>query len=339
MGDTNRQWRLAARPTGEPTHDTFELVEAGVPDPEHGEVLVRTIYQSVDPYMRGRMRDAESYAEPWEPGEPMRAGVVGEVVESRADRFDEGDVVTGDLLWAEYATATATELRRVDPSLAPVSTAVGVLGMPGVTAFHGFMDKGKPQAGDTVVVSAAAGAVGSVVGQLASAMGCDVIGIAGAEEKCDWLTDDLGFDAAVNYEEEDVGRAVAEAAPGGVDVYFDNVGGPVTDAVWPSLNDFARVVACGQISLYNATELPTGPRKLTDAVQKRLKIEGFIVRDYDRWGHALRRLGGLVRDGDLQYREHVIEGFENAPDAFLGLFEGINIGKTLVKVGEEPELP
>jgi len=333
---TNRQWHLAERPTGEPDHDTFELVEADVPEPEHGEVLVRTIYQSVDPYMRGRMRDAESYAEPWEPGEPMKAGVVGEVVESRDDRFAEGDIVTGDLLWAEYAAADGDELRTVDPSLAPISTAVGVLGMPGVTAFYGFTEKGEPQPGDTVVVSAAAGAVGSVVGQLAGAQGCDVVGIAGAEEKCDWLTDELGFDAAVNYKKEDVRRAVAEAAPGGVDIYFDNVGGPVTDAVWPSLNDFARVVACGQISLYNATELPTGPRKLTDAVQKRLKIEGFIVSDYDRWAHALGRLGGLIAEDELRYREHVIEGFENAPDAFLGLFEGVNIGKTLVKVGEDP---
>ena len=335
---TNRQWRLAERPTGEPDQDTFELVEASVPDPDHGEVLVRTIYQSVDPYMRGRMRDAESYAEPWDVGDPMKAGVVGEVVESRHDRFDEGDIVTGDLLWAEYAVADGDELRRVDPSLAPISTAVGVLGMPGVTAFYGFNQKGEPEPGDTVVVSAAAGAVGSVVGQLARIQGCDVVGIAGAEEKCDWLVEDLGFDAAVNYQEADVRAAVAEAAPGGVDIYFDNVGGPVTDAVWPSLNDFARVVACGQISLYNATELPTGPRKLTDAVQKRLRIEGFIVRDYDRWGHALRRLGGLIAEDDLRYREHVVEGFENAPDAFLGLFEGVNIGKTLVKVGDEPEL-
>jgi hypothetical protein len=335
MADTNRQWRLAERPTGEPDHDTFELVETEVPDPGHGEVLVRTVYQSVDPYMRGRMRDAESYAEPWAPGEPMRAGVVGEVVESRHDGFEAGDVVTGDLLWAEYATADGDELRRVDPDLAPISTAVGVLGMPGVTAYYGFVEKGEPEPGDTVVVSAAAGAVGSVVGQLARVQGCEVVGIAGAEEKCDWLTDDLGFDAAVNYETENVREAVRDAV-GGVDIYFDNVGGPVTDAVWPTLNDFARVVACGQISLYNATELPTGPRKLTDAVQKRLRIEGFIVSDYTRWGHALRRLGGLIRADELRYREHVVEGFENAPDAFLGLFEGVNIGKTLVKVGEEP---
>jgi hypothetical protein len=207
--------------------------------------------------------------------------------------------------------------------------------MPGVTAYYGFVEKGDPEPGDTVVVSAAAGAVGSVVGQLARAQSCEVVGIAGAEEKCDWLTDDLGFDAAVNYETENVREAVRDAV-GGVDIYFDNVGGPVTDAVWPTLNDFARVVACGQISLYNATELPTGPRKLTDAVQKRLRIEGFIVSDYTRWGHALRRLGGLIRADELRYREHVVEGFENVPDAFLGLFEGVNIGKTLVKVGEEP---
>jgi NADPH-dependent curcumin reductase CurA len=333
--DTTRQWVMAERPTGEPDADTFELVETDVPEPEHGEVLVRTVYQSVDPYMRGRMRDAESYADPWEVGEPMRAGVVGEVIASEHPRFEAGDIATGDLLWSEYAVGDGDELRKVDPSLAPISTAVGVLGMPGVTAYYGFVEKGAPEPGDTVVVSGAAGAVGSVVGQLASAAGCEVVGIAGAEEKCDWLVEDLGFDGAVNYKEEDVRRQVAEET-GGVDIYFDNVGGPVTDAVWPSLNDFARVVACGQISQYNATELPTGPRKLTDAVQKRLRIEGFIVSDYDRWAHALGRLGGMIASGDLEYREHVIDGFENAPDAFLGLFEGVNIGKTLVKVGEEP---
>ena len=326
---------MAERPTGEPDEDTFELIETDVPDPDHGEVLVRTVYQSVDPYMRGRMRDAESYADPWQVGEPMRAGVVGEVVASEHPRFESGDIATGDLLWSEYAVGDGDELRKVDPSLAPISTAVGVLGMPGVTAYYGFVEKGEPEPGDTVVVSAAAGAVGSVVGQLASAAGCDVVGIAGADEKCDWLTEDLGFDAAINYTSEDVRRRVAEET-GGVDIYFDNVGGPVTDGVWPSLNDFARVVACGQISQYNATELPTGPRKLTDAVQKRLRIEGFIVSDYDRWAHALGRLGGMIASGDLEYREHVIDGFENAPDAFLGLFEGVNIGKTLVKVGEEP---
>ena len=333
MADT-RQWRLASRPVGEPTHENFELVTVDRPEPDAGEVLVETLYQSVDPYMRGRMRDAESYAEPWEVDEPMKAGVVGEVLESEADAFDEGDVVTGDLLWAEHAVADADELRKVDPELGPVSTALGVLGMPGVTAYWGLLDVGEPKPGDTIVVSAAAGAVGSVVGQLARLSGARVVGTAGSDEKVDWLTDDLGFDEAINYREtDDLSDAMAAACPDGIDVYFDNVGGPITDAVWPLLNVDARVAICGQIALYNATEVPTGPRKLATLIETRARVEGFLVSDYEhRWGEALERLSRFVRDGEIQYRENVVEGFENAPDAFLGLFEGENVGKQLVEV-------
>ncbi|ELY46645.1 NADP-dependent oxidoreductase [Natronorubrum sulfidifaciens] len=334
---TTRQWRLASRPVGDPTPENFDLVTVDRPEPGPNEVLVRTLYQSVDPYMRGRMRDAESYAEPWTVGEPMRAGVVGEVLESNAAAFSTGDIVTGDLLWAEHAVADAGELRQIHPEYGPISTGLGVLGMPGVTAYFGLLDVAEPTPGDTVVVSAAAGAVGSVVGQLAQLSGARVVGTAGSEEKIAWLTDDLGFDAAINYKTaDDLSSAVDDACPDGVDVYFDNVGGPITDAVWPRLNVRARVAVCGQIALYNETEVPTGPRKLGKLIESRATVEGFLVSDYEgRWGEALERLSQFIRDGDLEYREHVVEGFENAPDAFLGLFEGENIGKQLVKVAED----
>jgi NADPH-dependent curcumin reductase CurA len=331
-----RQWTLASRPTGEPTAENFELRSLELDDPGPGGVLVRTLYQSVDPYMRGRMRDAESYADPWDVGDPMRAGVVAEVVDSEHPRYERGDVVVGEsLYWAEHAVADGDDLRGVDPSLAPVSTALGVLGMPGVTAYYGLLDVGEPRPGDTVVVSAAAGAVGSVVGQVARLAGCEVVGIAGADEKLAWLTDELGFDAAVNYKTEDVRERLGEVTDG-VDVYYDNVGGPVTDAVWPHLDVRCRVVVCGQIDQYNATEVPTGPRKLAQLIRTRGRVEGVLVRDYDaeQWRTAIERLAGWIAAGDLDYREHVVEGFENAPEAFLGLFEGVNIGKQLVQVAE-----
>jgi NADPH-dependent curcumin reductase CurA len=331
---TNRQWLLDSRPTGEPTTENFDLVEAEVPEPGPHEVLVRTLSMSVDPYMRGRMRDAESYAEPWDVGDPMRAGVVGEVERSNHPDFEAGDVVTGDLLWADYAVAEGRDLREVDPERGPVSTALGVLGMPGVTAYFGTTDVAEPKPGDTVVVSAAAGAVGSVVGQIADLAGCRVVGVAGANEKIEWI-ESIGFDEGINYEEEDVPSRLRGACPDGVDVYFDNVGGPITDAVWPLLNVRARVAVCGQISQYNATEVPTGPRKLGKLIESRARVEGLLVRDYeDRWGEALERLSTWVAAGDLDYRENVVEGLENAPDAFLGLFEGTKIGKQLVKVDE-----
>ncbi len=339
MSETNRKFLLAKRPDGRPDRDTFELVEEDVPEPGPGEALVRTLYLSVDPYMRGRMDAGESYAEPWDVGDPLQAGVVGEVVDERGTGFEAGDVVTGNLEWADYATARGAELQPVDPDLGPVSTALGVLGMPGRTAYFGTREVADVAAGDTFVVTGAAGAVGSVAGQIAKLSGARVVGFAGSEEKVAFLEDDLGFDAAINYKEtDDYGAALDDAAPEGVDAYFDNVGGEITDAVFTRLNVDASVAVCGQISLYNAQELPTGPRKLPTLIESRATVEGFLVGDFaPRFEQATRDLATWVGAGEIEYRETVTEGLENAPDAFLGLFEGENIGKQLVKVGERSE--
>ncbi|WP_433626914.1 NADP-dependent oxidoreductase [Halomicrococcus sp. NG-SE-24] len=336
MSETNRKFLLAKRPEGKPDRDTFDLVEADVPDPGPGEALVRTLYLSVDPYMRGRMDAGESYAEPWSVGEPLKGGVVGEVVASNGADVEEGDVVTGNLEWADYVTAPGTDLQPVNPDLAPISTALGVLGMPGRTAYFGTREVAEPKAGDTFVVTGAAGAVGSVAGQIAKLSGARVVGFAGSDEKVSFLEDDLGFDAGINYKDTDDYRAALDdAAPDGVDAYFDNVGGEITDAVFSKLNVDARVAVCGQISLYNAEEMPTGPRKLPKLIETRARVQGFLIGDFaPRFGEATRKLGRWVSSGDVEYRETITEGLENAPDAFLGLFEGENIGKQLVKVGE-----
>jgi len=334
--NTNREWLLAERPTGEPDADSFELRETDVPAPAPGELLVRTRFLSVDPYMRGRMRDAESYAEPWDVGDALRGGVVGEVVESESDAYEAGDLVTGEGRWADYATLDADDVAPVDPAVADPEAYLGVLGMPGRTAYFGLLEVGEPKPGDTVVVSGAAGAVGSVVGQIAKRNGCRVVGFAGSDEKTAWLTDDLGFDAAINYETTDDYRAALdEAAPDGVDVYFDNVGGPITDAVFTKLDLDARIAVCGQIAHYNDESVPTGPRKLPQIIPTRARIEGLLVGDFaTRFGEASERLGQWVASGDLEHRETVVEGLENAPDAFLGLFSGDNIGKQVVRVSE-----
>lgn len=333
---STRQWRLARRPTGEPELEDFELATVDTPEPGPGEVLVRTRFLSVDPYMRGRMRDVESYAAPWSLGEPMRGGVVGRVVTSAHEDFDAGDVVVGNLHWADHAVARGDDLRPVDPERAPVSTALGILGMPGAAAYFGVTDVAEPVPGDTVVVSAAAGAVGSAAAQLAQHAGGRVIGTAGSAEKCRWLTEAAGLDGAVNYRaESDLTAALAAASPAGVDVYFDNVGGEVTDAVWPLLRRGARVAICGQIALYNATDRPEGPRKLHRLIQTRGRVQGFLVGDYaDRWDDAHRRLAAMIEAGDLRYRESIVDGLERAPEAFLGLFAGENIGKQLVRVDD-----
>jgi len=336
MRDSNREWVFAERPDGEPDMDSFELRETDVPSPKHGEVLVRVQYLSVDPYMRGRMRDAESYAEPWDVGDAMAGAVVGEVVESESDAYDAGDLVTGNGTWADYSVLDASEVAPVDPSIADPAAYLGVLGMPGRTAYFGLLEVGEPKPGDTVVVSGAAGAVGSAVGQIAKFNGCRVVGFAGSDEKVEWLTDDLGFDAAINYKEvDDYRSALDDAAPGGVDVYFDNVGGPITDAVFTKLNLDARVAVCGQIAHYNDEGVPTGPRKLPQLIAARAKVEGLLVGDYaTRFGEASEQLGEWVATGELAHRETVVDGLENAPDAFLGLFSGDNIGKQVVAVAD-----
>jgi NADPH-dependent curcumin reductase CurA len=333
--EQTRRYHLAQRPDGRPDRETFDLRTVELPDPEPGEVLVRSLYLSVDPYMRDRMRAGESYSEPWEVGDPLRGAVVAEVVESNGAGFEAGQTVVGNLEWAEHSVTSADDLTPVDTGALPISTALNVLGMPGRTAYFGVREVAEPRAGDTMVVSGAAGAVGSVAGQLGELQGANVIGIAGSDEKVEWLTDELGFSAAINYKKEDVSERLSEVAPDGIDVYYDNVGGPITDAVFGRLNVDARVAVCGQIALYNDEELPTGPRKLAKLIETRARVEGLLVRDFaPRFREATEHLGELVGAGELEYRETVTEGLENAPDAFLGLFDGENIGKQLVKMGE-----
>jgi len=339
MDDTNRTIVLAKRPDGVPEKDTFEIEESEVPSPEAGEVLVGTLYLSVDPYMRGRMRDAESYAEPWAVGEPMEAGAVGEVLESNHDRWDAGDIVLGNLHWADYRAANGHSLTPVDTDLASPSAYLGVLGMPGRTAYFGLLDAGDPSPGETVVVSGAAGAVGSTVVQIAKQAGCRVVGFAGTEEKIEYLEGELGADVGIDYTEtENYREALDDAAPNGVDVYFDNVGGPITDAAFSQLNIDGRVVVCGQISQYNDEEVASGPRKLGGLIATRGTVQGILVWDYaPRFEQATKQLAEWVANGELTYRETVTEGLENAPDAFLGLFGGENVGKQVVKVADPEE--
>ena len=334
---TNREWVLAKRPAGEPSMDCFELEETETAALTTGELLVQTRYLSVDPYMRGRMSDSESYAEPWAVGEPLNGGIVGEVVEAETDAYDTGDLVTGEGTWAEYSVMDAADVTAVDPSVAAPEAYLGVLGMPGRTAYFGLLEVGDPSPGETVVVSGAAGAVGSVVGQIAKLNGCRVVGFAGTDEKTTWLTEELGFDAAINYKSTDgYQAALADAAPGGVDVYFDNVGGPITDAVFTQLNLDARVAVCGQIAHYNDETVPTGPRKLPQLIAPRATVQGLLVGDFaNRFGVATEQLSEWVASGDLSHRETVVEGLSNAPDAFLGLFSGDNIGKQVVQVATE----
>jgi hypothetical protein len=329
----SREIRLVARPQGVPSEELFEVVETVIPDPGEGQVLLRNAYFSVDPYMRPRMNDVRSYVSPYSLGEPMAGGAVGRVAVSRNERYAVGDWVLHSLGWREWALSDGTGMRRIDSDAAPVSTALGVLGMPGFTAYYGLFEIGKPRAGETVFVSGAAGAVGSAAGQMAKIAGCSVIGSAGSPAKLDWIRD-LGFDAAFDYRERPVREALADVAPEGIDVYFDNVGGDHLEAAIGALHTYGRVVACGSVSRYNDVEPAPGPRNMFMVVTKRLRIEGYIISDhYDRYSEFLDRAGEWVRDGRLRYRETVVEGIENAPRAFCGLLRGENIGKMLVKVG------
>ena len=337
----NKLILLASRPTGMPTEENFKLVDAEIAEPKDGEILVRTLYLSVDPYMRGRMSDRKSYVAPFSLNEVVTGGAVGEVVASHSDAYQVGDLVTGHLGWQLYSLlnsdqAKAAALRKIDPKLAPVTTALGILGMPGLTAYFGFLDIGNPKEGETVVVSGAAGAVGTVVCQIAKLKGCRVVGIAGSDNKNEYLITELGVDAAINYKTSpNFSQALNEACPNGVDVYFDNVGGEVSDAVMTLINSRARIIICGQIALYNLEKPDVGPRVQPYVLIKSALMQGFIITDYEeRFGEGVARLGQWLAEGKLKYAENIVEGFENTPKAFLGLFSGENLGKQLVRVGD-----
>lgn len=333
----NRQITLAARPIGYPKESDFKLIETPIPTPEDNQVLVRTLYLSVDPYMRGRMNQTRSYAPNVEYNEVMVGGVIAQVVESKHSDFESGEIVNAHIGWQEYGVVKGEELRKIDPTLAPISTGVGLLGMPGLTAYFGLLEVGQLKESETVFVSGAAGAVGSVVGQIAKINGCRVVGSAGTDEKISYVLDDLGFDAAFNYKNvTDYHAKLAELCPDGIDVYFDNVGGPITDAVFPNLRIKGRVVICGQISQYNLEKPETGPRFLWHLITKRARIEGFLVFDFvEKHPQALKQMAEWLQQGKLKYRETITEGgIEKAPAAFISMLKGGNIGKQLVKVAE-----
>ena len=337
MDATNHQVRLAARPVGLPKDSDWEHTAEPVRDPGDGEILVKTLYLSLDPAMRGWMNEGRSYIEPVGLGDVFRAAGVGTVLASRHDGFSEGDAVTGIFGAQEYATVPGGGAQKVDTSLAPLPVYLGALGISGLTAYFGLLDVGQAKEGDTVVVSGAAGSVGSVTGQIARIKGCRAVGIAGGEEKCAWLVDELGFDAAIDYKAEDIRKALWRAAPDGIDVFFDNVGGDVLDAALAALARHARVVICGAISQYNADGPMRGPSNYMSLLVNRARMEGFVVFDYaSRYGEAARELAGWLASGELKAREHLVEGGVSAfPDALLKLFAGENVGKLVLKVAEE----
>jgi NADPH-dependent curcumin reductase CurA len=331
---TATEIRLASRPHGMPALDNFSVVETPIPEPGEGGILVRNLVMSVDPYMRGRMNAGKSYAEPYAVGEVMHGGAIGEVVVSRSEAVKPGDVVLHQLGWRSHAVVPARQAVKVDPEVAPLSAYLGVLGMPGLTAYAGLLHIAAFREGDTVFVSGAAGAVGSTVGQLAKLKGAKrVIGSAGSAAKVRHLVDDLGFDAAFNYKDGPVAEQLAVAAPDGIDVYFDNVGGEHLEAALGAANQNGRVAICGMISQYNSTEAPTGPRNMAKVLQQRLTVRGFIVSDHYSLQHEFRaEVAPLVAAGKLRYEETVVEGLTNAPQAFLDLLAGANTGKMIVRL-------
>jgi hypothetical protein len=336
MASVNREIYLKSRPSGMPTAANFELVESPVPRPGAGQFLVRNIWMSVDPYMRGRMMDRESYVPPFEVGRPLDGGSVGRVVESKHGGFAAGDYVCGFASggWREYYVSDGAMMQKVDPALAPLQAYLGVLGMPGMTAYTSLLRIGEPKGGETVFVSAAAGAVGSVVCQIAKLKGCRVVGSVGADDKARWLLDEAGIDAAVNYRTcGNLLAAVRAACPGGIDIYYENVGGEHLEVALELMNKYGRLVMCGMISMYNSVEPPPGPRNLMYVVGKSLKMQGFIVTDFlDLVPQFFADMGGWIAAGKIKWRETVVDGIENAPQAFLGLFKGENTGKMLVRL-------
>lgn len=338
---TNRQIRLAHRPEGEPVLKDFEMTTSSAPAPGADEFLLRTVYLSLDPYMRGRMNAEKSYSAPVDIGGIMEGGAVSVVEASNHESYRPGDILVGRTGWQEYAVSNGTGMRKVDPELAPISTALGVLGMPGMTAYTGLLNIGKPKPDETLVVAAASGAVGSLVGQIAKLKGCRVVGVAGSDEKCRYVIDELGFDACLNHHDKMFEEELEAACPNGIDIYFENVAGRVLRAVIPLLNFFSRMPVCGLISQYSMTGLPAGPDQLPmlmrTVLTKRLLIRGFIVRDFaDQQAEFLRDVGGWMAEGRIKYREHRVAGLENAPGALIGLLRGENFGKVIVEVSKDP---
>lgn len=331
----NKEIRLASRPVGMPTLDNFRLVDADMPQPNDGEVLVRSLYISVDPYLRGRMREGRSYIPPFEVGQVIESGGIGKVIESRSSKFQPGEIVTGQFGWRFYNVSKADGLMKVPPDV-PVTTALGVLGMPGLTAYFGLLDIGQPQPGETVVVSGAAGAVGTTVCEIAKIKGCRVVGVAGSDEKNRYLKEELGVDAVINYKTDDIRQALKDACPNGIDVYFDNVGGEISDAVMPLINRGSRIIICGQISFYCVDRPEVGPRPQPYLLINRALMKGFIITDYAaKLSEGVKQLAEWLAAGRLKYAESIVEGFENTPQAFIGLFTGQNLGKQIVRVGDD----
>jgi len=325
---------LDKRPVGKPQLSDFKFIEEEIPQPGKAEMLLKTAYVSVDPYLRGRMIDAKSYALPFQLHQPVSSGIVAEVTESNLEGFSKGDFVSGMLEWKEFQKSDGNGLYKVDATLAPLSAYLGILGMTGLTAYFGLTEIGKPQKGETLVVSGAAGAVGSVVGQIGKILGCRVIGIAGSDEKVEMLKSKFGFDEAINYKTtKNMKDAIAEACPNGVDLYFDNVGGNISDGVLANINKFARVMVCGSISVYNETTVPMGPRVESTLVKNSALMQGFIVGNFAaKFPAGIAQLSTWLKEGKLTYSETIVEGFELIPQAFIDLFEGKNMGKMIVKI-------
>jgi NADPH-dependent curcumin reductase CurA len=341
MPPLNRQILLASRPSGEPTPENFRLVESEASRPGPGQMLLRTLYLSLDPYMRGRMNAGPSYAKPVEVGGVMEGRAVAEVAESNLPGYQPGDVVFAPTGWQEYALSDGKEARKLDPARGPLTYALGVLGMPGLTAYAGLLTIGQPKPGETVVVAAASGAVGSLVGQIAKIKGCRAVGIAGGARKCRDVREEVGFDACLDHRDPALPERLKEACPSGIDIYFENVGGKVFDAVLPLLNNFARVPVCGLIAHYNQAEPPPGPDRvpalMLATLVKRLTFRGFIVMDFAaQFPQFLADMSGWLKEGRVKYREDVTDGLENAPRELIGLLKGENFGKKIIRVGPAP---
>jgi NADPH-dependent curcumin reductase CurA len=339
--EKNRQILLASRPRGEPGPDNFKLVETAVPEAGAGQMLLHTVYLSLDPYMRGRMNAGPSYAPPVEVGGVMEGTAVCTVVKSNLPPYQARDLVVAGAGWQEYSLSDGKGVRKIDPALGPISYALGVVGMPGLTAYTGLLNIGKPQPGETLVVAAASGAVGSVVGQIAKIKGCRVIGIAGGEPKCRFVQEELGFDGCLDHRQPNLAERLRAACPDGIDIYFENVVGAVFNAVLPLLNKFARIPVCGFIAHYNATELPAGPDRvpllMRDILVKRLTFRGFLVFDYSsQFGDFISDMSGWLRESRVKYREDITDGLENAPRELIGLLKGENFGKKLIRVSPDP---